>query len=242
MRLIISADDIGLSKSVTDGIIEGLNEGIITSTSIMVNMKYADYAVECMKNNGYDRLGVHLCITAGKSLTDCPTLTRGGYFLTAKEQLSNSTIDQSELYNELKAQVEWVRSRGLTVDHLDWHHFIEGNEVILDTIKKLAVEYGVPMRSTSVNIVYNDKPRTPDIFLYTFSIERPTIEELQSILNKYKDQDITAELLTHCGYMDDYTRSITTHQTREIELGVLREAFSQHVFDDIDLIDYSDLN
>lgn len=241
MRLIISADDIGLSKSVTDGIIDGLNEGIITSTSIMVNMKYADYAVECMKKNGYDRLGVHLCITAGKSLTDCPTLTRGGYFLTAKEQLSDSTIDQQELYTELKAQIEWVRSRGLEVDHLDGHHSIEDSYYIYDTVKRLALEYNIPMRSTSTKIVHNMDPKTPNLYLDTFSLERQTVDELELLVKKYKDYDITVELLTHCGYMDDYTRSVTSHQTRETELNCLRQAFNNHLFDNIKLISYKEL-
>lgn len=42
MRLIINADDFGLSKSISDGIIEGIQGGYITSTSIMANMKYAE--------------------------------------------------------------------------------------------------------------------------------------------------------------------------------------------------------
>lgn len=41
MKLIINADDFGLSKSITDGIITGIKDGYITSTSIMINMKYA---------------------------------------------------------------------------------------------------------------------------------------------------------------------------------------------------------
>lgn len=45
MRLIINADDFGLSKSITDGIIEGIKGKYITSTTIMVNMEYAEYAI-----------------------------------------------------------------------------------------------------------------------------------------------------------------------------------------------------
>lgn len=41
MKLIINADDFGLSKSISDGIIERIIDGYITSTSIMVNMAYA---------------------------------------------------------------------------------------------------------------------------------------------------------------------------------------------------------
>ena len=39
MKLIINADDFGLSKGITDGIIEGMLDGYITSTTVMINMK-----------------------------------------------------------------------------------------------------------------------------------------------------------------------------------------------------------
>ena len=42
MKLIINADDFGLSKSITDGIIVGILGGYITSTTIMSNMDYAE--------------------------------------------------------------------------------------------------------------------------------------------------------------------------------------------------------
>lgn len=49
MKLIVNADDIGYSKSITDGIIEGINYGCISSTSIMANGKYAEYAIKQLK-------------------------------------------------------------------------------------------------------------------------------------------------------------------------------------------------
>ena len=46
MRLIIEADDFGLSESISNGIIDGINGGYITSTNIMANMPFAKYAVK----------------------------------------------------------------------------------------------------------------------------------------------------------------------------------------------------
>lgn len=50
MKLIINADDFGLSKSINDGIISGIKKGCITSTSIMVNMDFAKDAVKKQLN------------------------------------------------------------------------------------------------------------------------------------------------------------------------------------------------
>lgn len=40
MKIIINADDFGMSKSITDGIIYGIKKGFITSTSIIANLEY----------------------------------------------------------------------------------------------------------------------------------------------------------------------------------------------------------
>ena len=75
MKLIINADDFGLSKSITDGIIEWILNGYITSTTIMANMRYAEYAVkEAIKNN-IDCVGLHINLTVGKPLIKNDYLT-----------------------------------------------------------------------------------------------------------------------------------------------------------------------
>lgn len=78
MKLIINADDFGLSKSITDGIIEGIQGGYITSTSIMANMEYAGYAIDCAIKNNISHIGLHVTLTAGKPILPNPRLTRGG--------------------------------------------------------------------------------------------------------------------------------------------------------------------
>ena len=66
MKLIINADDFGLSKSISDGIIEGIKAGYITSTSVMVNMDYAEYAIKEAVKNNIDCIGLHINFTVGK--------------------------------------------------------------------------------------------------------------------------------------------------------------------------------
>ena len=82
MRLIIEADDFGLSKSITDGIVDGINGGYITSTNIMANMPFAKYAVEKAIENNIKSVGLHLNLTVGEPLTKNPLLTdENGIFL-----------------------------------------------------------------------------------------------------------------------------------------------------------------
>ena len=68
MKLIINADDFGFTKSITDGIIEGIKGGYITSTSIMSNMEATEYAVLKALENNIDCIGLHINFTKGKPM------------------------------------------------------------------------------------------------------------------------------------------------------------------------------
>ena len=48
MKIIINADDFGMTKSVNEAIIELLSIGSISSTSVMVNMEYASEAKQLL--------------------------------------------------------------------------------------------------------------------------------------------------------------------------------------------------
>ena len=55
-RLIVNADDFGLSPSVNEAVIRAHREGILTSASLMVNEASFDQAVTLARQN--PRLGV----------------------------------------------------------------------------------------------------------------------------------------------------------------------------------------
>ena len=60
------------------------------------------------------------------------------------------------------------------------------------------------------------------------------------MVGEYKSQNIVVELLTHPGYIDEYTKSITSCLTREEELSTLKDAKYKGIYNDIDLISFSD--
>ena len=62
------------------------------------------------------------------------------------------------------------------------------------------------------------------------------------MISLYKDKDICVELLTHSGYVDDYTMKVTSHNVqREQELNILRDAKEKDLFDRIELISFKEL-
>lgn len=240
MKLIINADDFGLSKSITDGIIEALKCGYITSTSLMVNMPFAKYAIDEAIKNNINCIGLHVNLTAGKPVLKNSNLVDGnGIFLYNKLQKENTKLTYEDVYNEIMAQLELVRkySNGkIKVDHLDTHHYMFCNEIIKEVVIDIAKKLDIPVRNET-NITQNVKK--PDEIYTDFTMINVNVEKLKEMCKNYSSKDIVLELVTHCGYVDEYTKSITSYIDRENELKVLKEAKYLGIFDNIDLINFS---
>lgn len=242
MKLIINADDFGLSKSITDGIIDGIKEGVLTSTSIMANMDFAEYAVKRAIEEKIDCVGLHVNLTVGKPIVPNPHLAgAGGAFWYNRKQIDdNKSLTYEDCQQEIKAQVAKVEKFGngkLKLDHLDTHHILQDNKVICKAIQTIAKQMKLPTRKEG----YAKGNKSPDVLVFGWTIENVTLEKLEGIIEKYKNTDLVVELVTHSGYVDDYTKSVTSYVGRENELNVLRSAKEKGLFEGIELISFSDL-
>lgn len=240
MKLIINADDFGLSKSISDGIIEGIKSGYITSTSIMANMEYAKYAIKEAVKNNIDCIGLHINFTVGKPIINNKNLVDdNGVFLYNKTQIENPKLTYEDAYNEIIAQIKIIDkySNGLLkIDHLDMHHHLSDNENIKKATIDIAKEYNIPIRN-----MFDCDISKPDILYENFTIKNVSIVSLEEMVIKYNDKDIVVELMTHPGYVDEYTRSLTSYTDRDNELQVLKEAKENGVFDKIELINFKQI-
>ena len=239
MKLIINADDFGLSKSITDGIIEGIRRGYITSTTLMVNMPYAEYAIkEALKHN-IKCIGLHINLTVGKPVIDNPKLTDdNGVFLYNNKQVENKNLTYLDAYNEIMAQVQLVEKLSggkLKLDHLDCHHSLYLNKDIKKAINDVALKLNIPTRC---KVGYNTK--MPNELYDNFTIKNVSLSELHKMIKKFKDTNKTIELMTHSGYIDDYTKTVTSYLGREEELKVLKQAKESGLFNGIELISFSE--
>src|SRR5882724_3324129 len=77
LRLIINADDFGMSEEVNEAAIRAYKEGVLTSTSLMVTAAAFEQAVRLAKENPGLAVGIHLVTVVGKSVLphrEIPTL------------------------------------------------------------------------------------------------------------------------------------------------------------------------
>lgn len=68
-RLIITADDYGMSPSVNKAIDAGVAAGVITSTNLMPGMEYTEDAATLRKKHPNISIGIHWTLTAGKPVS-----------------------------------------------------------------------------------------------------------------------------------------------------------------------------
>ena len=239
MKLIINADDFGLSKSISDGIIDGILGGYITSTSIMVNMDYAKYAINKAIENKINCIGLHINLTVGKPVTKNMDLTDdNGTFLYNKNQINNPNLTYEDVHNEIMAQIELFNkySEGkVKLDHLNCHHHLYDNPNILKALIDIATDLNLPIRNEN-----NVKHKCPDILYMDFTIKNVNIDAIKKMIDLYKNDNVVVELCTHSGYVDDYTKTVTSYLGREEELKVLKEAKKIGLFDNIELINYKE--
>jgi predicted glycoside hydrolase/deacetylase ChbG (UPF0249 family) len=128
-RLIVNADDFGMSRGISDGILQAHRFGFLTSASLMVNMPGTDYALEHLAVAPALSVGIHLNICRGKAISptrDVPSLVdASGDFHPPPvmiRKLWRWQISTKELETEFRAQIRWMKSRGLQPTHADSHH------------------------------------------------------------------------------------------------------------------------
>ena len=128
-KLIINADDLGLSRGITDGIVLAHREGILTSASLMVNQPATEYAVEQLRCLPTLDVGIHLNLCQGSPVLPAksvPSLVDStGKFHSPGEmgrRLVRWQVSTGEIAAEFRAQIDRMLSHGLTPSHADSHH------------------------------------------------------------------------------------------------------------------------
>lgn len=150
--LIVTADDLGLTEGVTDGIIEAHEHGIVTHTSIMPPGLAFDYAVRQLQSRKRLRAGVHLTLVEEMAVSDprnIPSLVGSDGLLPRnyRELLRGvllGRISIRDIETEIREQVQKCASAGLELTHVDSHQHVHVWPSILQVVLRVARDYGIP--------------------------------------------------------------------------------------------------
>ncbi len=152
-RLIVNADDFGLSSSVNDAVVRAHRDGILTSASLMVNEAGFGGAVKLAKDNPRLGVGLHLTLLMGRSASPrvkIPGLvnSRGEFsnnpVVAGMSYFFNSNL-REQLRAEIHAQFEKFHDAGLTLDHVNGHLHLHLHPVIfkilMEDLEKLGIRH-----------------------------------------------------------------------------------------------------
>ncbi len=198
--LIVNADDFGASSGINRGILKAHEHGIVTSTSLMVNMPAAKEAARCCRDFPNLSVGLHV------------------NFTNEGEDPVVDLADSDACYQELHRQFHQFEDlMGRLPTHLDSHQNVHRRPHLLPHFLGLADHYGLPMREHSPARYFKR-------FYGQWSegethLEWISPENLLRMLEVELSAGFT-ELGCHPGYMDPHFHSVY-HIERETELQTL---------------------
>lgn len=78
MKVIINADDYGISEGTTREIQKAIERGLISSSTIMANGRYLNESLPFIREHPEISWGIHVNLTSFESLTKSPALRKAG--------------------------------------------------------------------------------------------------------------------------------------------------------------------
>jgi predicted glycoside hydrolase/deacetylase ChbG (UPF0249 family) len=185
-RLIVNADDLGLSGGVNRGIVEAHRSGIVTSASLMVE---GPAAVEAVELAGALPVGLHA------------VLDRAGELLVSPEECPLELDRQLERFRELT---------GREPTHVDSHHHVHRDPGLEPGFAAFAERHALPLRDRDARHCglfygrWNGESHP----------EQVGVESLLRILEGIPDG--VTELGCHPGYADGLRSSYTVEREQEL--------------------------
>ena len=150
--LIVSADDYGLTERVSEGILDAHEHGVVTSASVIAVAPAFESTVKRLHDVPSLGVGAHFTVVGEDppllSAREIPSLVdrSGNFYPTWRSFVPRAAagrIDPDDLRREFTAQLDAIRSAGLTVDHFDTHQNVHLWPTVSDVLLDLGDENDV---------------------------------------------------------------------------------------------------
>jgi len=152
-RLIINADDFGLTPGINRAILEAHTQGIVTSATLMANASAFDHAVQLARSAPSFDLGCHIVLVDGSPVSapsEIPTLIDGGRHGEFDSKLSSfaarairGRLNPDEIEREAIAQISKLQAASIPVSHIDTHKHLHALPQILRPLLRAAKACGI---------------------------------------------------------------------------------------------------
>jgi chitin disaccharide deacetylase len=151
IRLVLNADDLGLTAPLSEAVVSLRARSLVTDTSLLSCGEAFEPAARALLREGIGTTGVHLCVVGGERPVSptpgVPSLLRGGRFRQGWPSLASAAaagrIRVAELEREWEAQIARTLDTGLRVTHLDSHQHLHLLPTFLPVVLRLARHFGI---------------------------------------------------------------------------------------------------
>ena len=153
-RLIVNADDFGLTPGVNRAIVEAYERGIVTSTTLMASSSAFDEAVRLAASLPRLSVGCHVMLVDGVPLIDSTQVSslvvqnhngarfRNGFGGFAARTLRDR-VSAEQITAEAAAQIKKLQSEAINVSHIDTHKHTHILFRVLEPLLQAAQTCGV---------------------------------------------------------------------------------------------------
>jgi len=152
-RLVVNADDLGLTRGVNDGIFDAHDLGILTSASLFANAPATADAIARSRLRPSLGVGAHLALVDGAPTLppdDVPTLVAGdGRFHDSWQPFIAAClrrrVSMDDVERELTAQIARLLRAGVSLTHLDAHKHVHAFPPLFAIVVRLAARFHIPV-------------------------------------------------------------------------------------------------
>ncbi|MFZ5810734.1 MAG: ChbG/HpnK family deacetylase [Thermodesulfobacteriota bacterium] len=233
-RLVVNADDFGLTDGICRGIVHAMDHGVVRATTAMTRPPGAAGRIAAHAGALSGRMGIHFQLTGGHPPClppgEVPSLVAPeGVF--AGKRMDIGEVAAGELRREWRAQLGFLRSCGVEPTHMDTHHHVHKRPDVFPVYLEFARELGIPARATNPDMAAALRAagvRCADGFITGFFGEDLSPGRFLDLVDQaFTGLSDTAvvELMCHPGHDDPELSAISSYSAaREREIAVLTSA------------------
>lgn len=208
-HLVLNADDFGYDPAVSRGIVKAMREGVVSSTTMMVNTPWAEDAAGLSSGLA---IGLHL------NLARFDSVSEPGRVLVEADA---ATLSPDFVHRETLAQLDRLeRLIGRGATHLDVHKHLHRHDGVLQGVVRAAKERGIAVRSLDAPMratLRAEGVPTNDVFIGDTGAEAWwTAQRFADVIASLPSEGLV-ELMCHPGFAPTAIASGYSAQ-REVEL------------------------
>ncbi len=156
-KIIVNADDLGAESRTNDAIFVFIQQGRVTSATILANGPAVEDAVKRTRDFPEVSFGVHLNASEYMPVTPSPGLAP---ILDAEGCFAGNRLREVAIGGQLRrallvewsAQIQKLRELGVHVSHIDSHHHMHTVPGVFPVIKSLQHRFGIKKVRASMNL------------------------------------------------------------------------------------------